>query len=67
MDDARKHDQCTHDCPGGHACILVCRVPHRAHICSLPDCWCHTAERYECEKQTDALGMLMMIRAEVEP
>jgi hypothetical protein len=38
---------CSDLCPEGCHCALSGRHAHRLHICSNPDCKCHSQSRYE--------------------
>ena len=44
-------DDCRRQCPGGNPCCCSRLVPHALHICSDPDCKCHTRRRYATEPQ----------------
>lgn len=39
-------ESCKKQCPGGLDCCCNGRVRHTLHICSAPDCECHSLERY---------------------
>lgn len=38
---------CNEVCPGGRDCCCDQYTAHRLHICTDPDCYCHTEKRYE--------------------
>lgn len=42
--------QCTGSCPEGSKCVCHQRVKHLYHICSDPDCRCHSIRRYNTQE-----------------
>lgn len=38
---------CAHCCPGKQPCCCTNQHPHVLHICSNPDCMCHSRRRYD--------------------
>jgi hypothetical protein len=39
--------KCNDCCPEGHGCALRADMPHVLHICSNPQCKCHSKARYQ--------------------
>jgi hypothetical protein len=43
----RESERCQTRCPRQNLCVCRADVRHTLHICSSPDCACHSRERYE--------------------
>lgn len=48
---------CKEFCPDGHKCVLRSNVPHTMHLCSNPNCYCHTQRRYIVERTQRERGL----------
>lgn len=42
--------RCKAICTGHNRCVLDGVIAHRLHICSAPDCECHSQARYEAAR-----------------
>lgn len=67
LDTVAERVRCAHECPGGCPCKLRSDVQHTLHICSDPECVCHSRQRYEEAKQQRAAVRKALQTVEVLP
>lgn len=49
----RPHARCTQQCPKGNRCALEMTAKHTLCVCSDPECYCHSRQRYEVKEETN--------------